>query len=101
MSPEDYWQGTDRRSPSASTAGNDRERVRRFAEEHAARILRSHIRTDAREWANDHRSTSAAAPMLSGAVGHGLRGTATSPTPLKGTAVTASRHVRGTLRGQP
>jgi hypothetical protein len=101
MSPEDYRQGTDGRLPCASTAGRDCERIRRFTEEHPARILRSHTRTDARDWANDHRSTSAAAPMLSHAVGHGLRGTGASATPLKGTDATASRHVRGTLRGQP
>jgi hypothetical protein len=101
MSPEDYRQGMDGRPPSASTAGQDCERVRRFTEEHAARILRSHTRTDAREWANDHRSISAVVPMLSDAFGHGLRGTGASAAPLKGTDTPASRHVRGTLRGQP
>ena len=38
-------------------AEHDCEWVRRFAEEDAARILRSHIRTEARDWANDDRST--------------------------------------------
>jgi hypothetical protein len=101
MSPEVYRQGTDGRPPCASAAGHDCERIRRSTEEHAARLVRSRIRTDARDWANDHRSTSAAAPMTSDAFGHGLRGTGASATPLKGTAATASRHVRGTLRGQP
>jgi hypothetical protein len=100
MSPEDYRQGTDGRPPSALKAGHDCERVRRFTEEHAARILCSHSRTGARGWANDHRSTSAAALMLSDAFGHGLRGTGASATPLKGTRTTVWRHVRGTLGGQ-
>jgi hypothetical protein len=77
------------------------ERIRRLTEEDAARILRSRTRTSARDWANDHRSTLAAAPMLSDAFGHGLRGTGAAATQLKGTDATASRHVRGTLRGQP
>ena len=76
------------------TGGPRWERVRRFTEEDAARILRSHARTEARDWAKDHRSTSAAAPMLSDA--YGLRGTGAAATPLKGTDATASRHVRGT-----
>jgi hypothetical protein len=101
MSPGDYRQGTDGRPRAASTVGHDCERVRRFTEEDAARILRSHSRTEARDWANDDRSTSAAAAMLSAAFGHGLRGTGASAKPLKGTGATASRHVRGTLRGQP
>jgi hypothetical protein len=96
MSPEDYRQGTNGWLPCASTAGHDCERVRRFTEEDAARILRSHSRTDARDRANDHRSTSAAAPMLSDA--YGLRGPGASASPLKGTDATVSRHVRGTLR---
>jgi len=41
MSPEVYRQGTDGRPPRASTAGHDCERIRRFTEEHAVRILRS------------------------------------------------------------
>lgn len=100
MSPKDYRDATDGRPRCALTAGHDCERIRRFTEEHAAMILRSYTRTDARDWANDHRSTSAAAPMLSDAFGHGVRGTGASATPLKGTDATASRHVRGTLRGQ-
>jgi hypothetical protein len=97
MSPEDYRQGTDRRLRAASTAGHDCERVRRFAEEHAARILCSHTRTEARDWATDCRSSPAAPPMLR----DGLRGSIANVTPLEGTDATASRHVRGTLRGQP
>jgi len=58
-------------------------------------------RTYARDWANDHRSTSAAVPMLSEAFRHGFRGTGASATPLKGTDATASGRVRGILRGQP
>jgi hypothetical protein len=101
MSSEDDRQGTDGRLPCASAAGRDCEWVRWFTEEHAVRILRSHTGTEARDWANDHRSTSAAAPMLSDAFGHVLRGTGASVTPLMGTDATASRQVRGTLRGQP
>jgi len=99
MSPEDYRPGTDGGPSSASTAGRDCARIRRFTEEDAARILRSLIRTEARDWANDHRSTSAAALMLSAA--HGLRGAGGSVIRLKGTDATASGHVRGILRGQP
>ena len=99
MSPTDYRQGTDGRPRAASTVGHYCERIRRFTEEDAARNLRSHTRTHARDWAKDHRSTSAAAPILSDA--YGRRGTGPSATPLKGTDATASRHVRGTLRGQP
>jgi hypothetical protein len=99
MSPEDYRQGTDGRLPWALTAGRNRERVRRFTEEHAVRILRSDTRTDARDWANDHRSTSAATPRLSDA--YGLRATRRLDDSFKGTDANASRHVRGTLRGQP
>jgi hypothetical protein len=101
MSPEDDRQGSDGRPRWASTAGHDCERVRRFTEEDAARILRSHSRTDARAWANDHSSTTARPPMLRDASAHALRGTIATVTPLKGTDATASRHVRGTLRGQP
>jgi hypothetical protein len=101
MSREDYRQGTVVRPPSASTAGHDYARVRRFTEEDAASVLRSYAPTDARDWINDHRSTSAAAPMLSDPFRHGLRGTGAPATPLKGTHPTASRKVRGTLRGQP
>jgi hypothetical protein len=46
MRPEDYRPGTDGRLSSASTAGHDCERIRRFTEDHPARILRSHTRTD-------------------------------------------------------
>jgi hypothetical protein len=101
MSPEDHWQGTDRTAALRVDGGPRLRAVRRYTEEDAARILRSHSRTDARDWANDHGSSSAAAPMLSDAVGHGLHGTGASATPLKGTDATASRRVRGTLRGQP
>jgi hypothetical protein len=101
MSPEDDRQGRAGRPPSALTAGHDCGRIRRFAEEDAARILRSHTRTETRDRANDHRSPSAAALMVSDAFGYGLRGTGASATPLKGTDATASRLVRGTLRGQP
>ena len=100
MSPEHYRQGTDGRPPSALTVGHDCARVRRVTEEDAARILRRPTRTDARDWANDHRSTSAAALMLSHALGQGHRGSGASAIPVKGTDATASRHVRGTLRGQ-
>jgi len=96
MSHTDYRQGTDGRPRAASTVGHDCERICRFTEEVAARILRSHSQTYARDWANDHRSRSAAAPILSDAFGHGLRGTRASATPLQGTDAIASRHVRGT-----
>ena len=99
MNPTDYRRGTDGRPRAASTVGRDCERIRRFTEEDAAGILRSHSRTYARDWAKDHRSTSAAAPMLSDV--YGRRGTGSSATRLKGTDATASCHVRGTLRGQP
>jgi len=99
MSLDDDRQGRSGRSPSASTVGHGCARVRRFTAEDAAGILRSHDRTYARDWANNHRSTSAAAPILSDA--HGLRGIGTSAILVKGTDATASRHVRGTLRGQP
>jgi len=99
MSPEeDYWQGTDRRPPCASSTGQGCERVRRFTEEDAARMLRSDSRTYARDWADDHRSSSAA---LIPSDTHGLRGIGMSAIPLKGTGATASRHVRGILRGRP
>jgi hypothetical protein len=98
MSPEVYRQGTDDGRPP-STVGHDSARVRRFSEEDAARILRSHSRTHPRDWANDHRSGSAAATLSD--AGRGLRGTGASVTPIKGTDATGSRHVRGTLRGQP
>ena len=101
MSPEDLSTGHGRTAVLRVDGGHDCERVRRFTEEHAARIVRSHTRTEARDWANDRRSASAAAPMLSDAFGHGLRGTGASVTPIKGTDATASRDVRGTLRGQP
>jgi hypothetical protein len=84
MSPEDYRPGTDGRPPCASTAGHDCERIRRFTEEHAVRILRSDTRTDARDWANDHPSTTARPPMLRDAFAHALRGTIATVTPLKG-----------------
>ena len=82
MSREDYRQSTDGRPRGASTVGHDCERIRRFTEEDAARTLRSHSQTYARDWAKHHRSTSAAAPMLSDAYGaaapvlrrHRLRG---------------------------
>jgi hypothetical protein len=101
MSPEDDRQRMDGRPRCASTAGRDCERVRRFTEEHAARILCASTRTEARDWANDHRSPSAAALMLSDAFGHELRGTGASATPVKGPDATAWRYVRGTLWGQP
>jgi hypothetical protein len=82
MSPEDYRQGTDGRPRSASTAGHDCERVRRFTEEDAARILRAHTRTEARDWATDCRSSPAAPPMLRDV--DGLRGSIANVTPLKG-----------------
>jgi hypothetical protein len=99
MSPEDERDGTVGRRRSASTARDDCEWVRRFTEEHAARILRVSTRTEARDGANDHSSTPA--PPPSHAVGHALRGTVTTATPLKGTEAVASPLVRGTLRGQP
>ena len=95
MSHEDYGDGADRRPRSSSPVRHDCERVRRFLEEHAARIMRASTRTDARDWAND----AAAALILSDAFGHELCGTGAWATPLKGTDATASRHVRGTLRG--
>jgi hypothetical protein len=101
MSPEEDRDGTNGRPASASTAGHDCERVRRFIEEHAREDLaRIHPHRGPR-LGQHHRSTSAAAPMLSDAFGHGLRGTGASVIPLKGTDATASRHVRGTLRGRP
>jgi hypothetical protein len=101
MSPEDYRGGTAGPPRSASTAGHDCERVRRFTEEHAARILRASTRTEARDWAHDHPSTLAAPPRLGDAFAHALRGTIAPVTPLKGTEAVASPLVRGTLRGQP
>ena len=80
-----------------STTGHGCERVRWFSGEHATRILHSDTRTDARDWADDHRSPSAVAPMLRDAFAHGLRTTSGAAPPLKGTDATASRHVRGTL----
>ena len=99
MEDEDDQRGEGRMVGRRVAGEHDCERVSRFAEEDAARILRSHIRTEASDWANDDRSTSAAAPMLSDA--DALRGTIATVPPLKGTDATASRHVRGTLRGQP
>jgi hypothetical protein len=84
-----------------STPEHGYERVRRFAGEHAARILPSLIRTEARDWADNYPSTAPTPAMLSDGFGHGLRGTGASATLLKGTGATAWRHVRGTLRGQP
>jgi integrase len=55
--PEDYRRGKGGRLRSDSTAEHNRERVRRFGQEHAARTLRSITRTEARAWANDHPST--------------------------------------------
>ena len=101
MSPEDDQVGTDGQPHWALTASHDRRRIRRFTEEDAARILRASISNEARDLANDPRLPPATAPMPRDAFGHGLRGTGASATPLKGTHVTASRHVRGTLRGQP
>jgi hypothetical protein len=99
MSREDYRQRTDGRSPSAPTAGHYCARIRRFTEEHATRILRSHARTDARNWATI--ICRSRRRRRGDRFGHGLRGTIATMTPLKGTDATAPRHVRGTLRGQP
>jgi hypothetical protein len=55
--PDDYRRGKGGRLRSESTAEHNRERVRRFGQEHAARTLRSITRTDARAWANNHPST--------------------------------------------
>jgi len=55
--PDDYRRGKGGRPRSESTAEHNRERVRRFGQEHAARTLRSITRTDARTWANKHPST--------------------------------------------
>ena len=82
--------------------GSTAKRVRRFAGEHAARILPSVIRTEARDWADDYPSTATAtATALSDAVRHALRPSSATVTPVKGTAAVASLPVRGTLRGQP
>jgi hypothetical protein len=67
------------------------ELVRRFAGEHAARILPSLIRTEARDWP----------PMLNDAVRHALRQSSASMTLVKGTPAVASPRVRGTIRGRP
>jgi len=80
-----------------STAEHGYERVRRFAGEHAARILPSLIRTEARDWADSYSST-APAPLRD-AVRHALRQSGAIATPVKGTAAVASPLVRGTLRG--
>jgi integrase len=58
--PDDYRRGKGGRLRSESTAEHNRERVRRFGQEHATRTLRSISRTDGRAWANDHPSTVAA-----------------------------------------
>jgi hypothetical protein len=84
-----------------STVEHGYERVRRFAGEHAARILPALIRTEARDWADNHPSSAPAPPMLSDAVRHALCHGSATVTPVKGTAVVASPPVRGTLRGQP
>ena len=55
--PDDYRRGKGGRFRSDSTAAHNRERVRRFAREHATRTLRSFTRVDARVWANNHPST--------------------------------------------
>jgi len=72
------------RADSRGASSSRATRIRRFTEEHAARILRSDTRTDARDWTNDHRSSSAAAPTLRNAFGHGRRGTGASARPFKG-----------------
>jgi hypothetical protein len=72
-----------------STAEHGYERVRRFAGEHAARILPSLIRTEARDWADNYPST--ASPMLSDSVRLALRQSSATVTPLKGTETTAPR----------
>jgi hypothetical protein len=89
----------DGRPPCASTAGHDCERVRRSAEEDAARILCSHTRTEARDWATDCRSSAAVPPMSSDAFGHVLRGTVAAVARLKGTDATASRQRSGDIKG--
>jgi hypothetical protein len=91
----DGWLG------SGSPAEHDCERVRRFAGEHATSIFPSLIRTEARDWADNHPSSAPAPPMLSDAVRHALCHGSATVTPVKGTAVVASPPVRGTLRGQP
>jgi hypothetical protein len=83
-----------------STAEHGYERVRRFAGEHAARILPSLIRTEARDCADNYHSTAPAPPLLNDAVRHALRQSSATVTPVKGTAAVASPLVRGTLRGQ-
>jgi hypothetical protein len=58
MSPEDYRDGADGRPRWALTAGRNRERVRRFTEEDAARILRAHTHLGP---GRNHRSLAPAA----------------------------------------
>jgi hypothetical protein len=65
-----------------STAEHGYERVRRFAGEHAARILPSLIRTEARDWADNYPSTAPAPPLLSDSVRHALRQSSATVTPV-------------------
>jgi hypothetical protein len=101
MSPEGDREGTNGRPAQASTAGDDASGSAASSRNMLVRILRAATRTAARNRANEHRSSSMAAPTLSDAFSHGLRGTGASATSLKGTDATASRRVRGTLSGQP
>jgi len=55
--PDDFRRGKGGRRRSDSTTEHNRERVRRFGEEHAGRPLRAITRAEARAWALAHEGT--------------------------------------------
>ena len=105
MSPEDDRDGGTGAARAPRRRRHGCEWLRRFIEEHAARILRASTATEARDWANDHPSTPAASPMLGDAFGHALRGTIATVTAVKGTEArrlaAGSGDVKGTAVRKP